>query len=108
ILEAESSGCRKRAAWQARARHAGVVVARRHVVRAVGIEERREHLDVTPADTELELPPTVQLDSTRLAVLDALEHARDSAEPRRRASTRRSGPGCIGDRAQRRGRARSA
>src|ERR1051325_2576419 len=68
---------------EARTRGAGVVVARRDVVRPVRIEERRESLDLAPADVELELAAAVQPDPVRIAVLDALEQPRNGAEPRR-------------------------
>src|SRR5437762_512507 len=45
-LEAGAARCGERALRQARAWGAGVVVTRRDVVRAVGIEERRERLNL--------------------------------------------------------------
>src|SRR5580765_1317335 len=81
--ETHATRRRQRALRQPKARAAGVVLARRAVVRAARIEERRQHLDVPSADTELELPAAVHLNAPRGTVLDALEQPRRRAEPRR-------------------------
>src|SRR5690349_15050779 len=71
-LEADRLGRGERAGGQPAPRAAAVVLRRCDVVRAAGVEERRQHLDVPPADAELELAPAVQLDSLRVAMLNAL------------------------------------
>src|SRR3954465_14415873 len=73
----------KRALRQPRPRGARVVVARSDVVRAVRVEERRERLDLPPADIELELAAAGQTGAVRIAVLDALQQPCDRAEARR-------------------------
>src|ERR1700730_12316546 len=81
--ETDALGRGQRALRQSRTRVAGVVVARRHVVRAGGIEQRREHLDVPAPDAELELAAAVYLDPGCGAVLDALEQPLGRPEARR-------------------------
>src|SRR6266567_1259219 len=78
-LEADGFRRLERTPRQPRSRLDHVVLARGDVVRPVGIEERREHLDVPPPDAELELPAAVHLNSACGAELDAFQ------QPLRRA-----------------------
>src|SRR3954447_11623421 len=82
-LEPRAARRLQRALRQPRSRGAGVVVARRDVVRPTRIEERRERLNLPPADIELELAAAVETDAVCIAVLDALEQPFDGAEARR-------------------------
>src|ERR687888_2058736 len=64
-------------------RHARVVVAgRRDVVRRVGMEDRRQVLDLLAADPELALSAAVNLDSLALAVLIHRHELLERAEAR--------------------------
>src|SRR6266511_691874 len=82
-LEPDAARRGKRALRQPRSRRAGVVLTGRDVVRPLGIEQAREHLDVAPPDAELELPAAVHADPARIAVLDAFDQALQLSEPRR-------------------------
>src|SRR6476646_9612814 len=83
-LEREESGRtrldRERARRQAGCRTWDVERARRHVVRRVRMEERRQVLDVAAAYAELELAASVCADAALLAVVVRREEARDGAE----------------------------
>src|SRR5205807_8641675 len=80
-LETRALRRRQGALRESRARAARVVLARSDVVRPVRVEERCERLDVPAADAELELAAAVHADPVRVAMLDALEQARDRSEP---------------------------
>src|SRR5919201_669369 len=62
-LEAGALGRIERARPQPRSRTADVVIAGCDVVRSVGIQQRRQDLDVPATDSELELAAAVQTDA---------------------------------------------
>src|SRR5207248_10046696 len=77
---------RLRVEWAGRqsGRQRGVVVARRRdVVGRVGVEERRQVLDLAAAGAELELVAAVGADAALGAVVVAGEQLRQAAEARR-------------------------
>src|SRR5262249_22012465 len=73
----------KRRARQPGSRIRVVVAARRHVVRAVRMEERGEQLDLAAADPELELAAAVEHDPALLGVVVEVEEPLERAEARR-------------------------
>src|SRR5262249_4407384 len=81
LLEVRLEGARLEAGF----RLALVVAAGRDVVRRVGVEEGREHLDLAAAGAELELAATVEGDALLPAALVELEQPLDRAEARRLA-----------------------
>src|SRR5947208_2545089 len=72
----------ERARLEPRLRLGRVVATRRDIVRRVGVEERREHLDLATPDAELELAAAVEGDAFLLTALVELEQPLDRAEAR--------------------------
>src|SRR5919201_3986868 len=75
-------GCLQRALRQAGPWLGIVVGARRDVVRAVRVEQRRQVLDLPAARAELEHPAAVERDAVRLAVLVEGEQLSEETEAR--------------------------
>src|SRR3954454_11043140 len=83
---AESDGLElgvQRAQRQARLRVQRVVARRGDVVRRVGVEERREVLDLAAPDAELVLPAAVRAHPALLAEVVRVEQGADAPEARR-------------------------
>src|SRR4051795_12602375 len=71
---------RQRAGGQVGGRLGEVEGARRHVVRAVGVEDRREQLDLAAPDAVLAHPTAVHPDALCLAVRVELEQCPQAAD----------------------------